>query len=80
MNIFFDTSGFKMKSIHSGELQIVRHASGNAKYIRDKSGLLFTFRKITKYQGQDERYKREVKQLEMLAEFLFSSLNKVEVE
>ena len=69
-----------MKQIHSGELQIIRRANGHAKYIRDKSGMLFTFREITYYTGQDERFKREVQRLEMLAEFLFSSLNKVESE
>ena len=80
MNIFFDTAGFKVESIHRGKLQIVRHANGSAKYIRDESGMLFTFREITKYEGQNDRYCREVQKLEMLAEFLLSSLNNVEVE
>ena len=78
MNIFFDTAGFKALKIHSGDLQIVNHSNGQPNYIRDNSGMLFKFREITRYPGQDERYKDEVKQLEDLAGFLLASLNKVE--
>lgn len=42
--------------------------------IRDWTGLLFSFPGLTKYDGQDERYKRELAQRLLLAKFLLETL------
>ena len=44
--------------------------------IRDKGGFLFTFPKITKYTGQEERYKREIEEQIKLADYLLEALKK----
>ncbi len=55
------------------ELQIIyRHYKPYC--IRDKGGLLFMFKDISKYQEQEERYRAELKQQQQLAEFLLDSL------
>jgi hypothetical protein len=45
-----------------------------ARYVRDRGGMLFEFRRPSRYQGQDDRYKREVEQVNKLALFLLDSL------
>lgn len=42
--------------------------------IRDRCGFLFFFADISKYQGQEERYRQEVEQQYKLADFLLSAL------
>ena len=42
--------------------------------IRDKSGYLFFFSKISKYTNQEERYRREVNEQYALADYLLSAL------
>jgi len=44
--------------------------------IRDSGGLLFSFMPITKYEGQDERYEKEVAELCDLANYLLEALKK----
>jgi len=42
--------------------------------IRDRSGYLLFFREITKYPGQEERYRREASEMESLAGYILDSL------
>ena len=44
--------------------------------IRDENGFLLFFPDITKYQGQEERYRSEVEEQYKLADFLLSALKK----
>ena len=47
----------------------------NAPYgIRDNTGYLFFFRKISKFQNQEERYRKEIQQLFELADDLLKFL------
>lgn len=45
--------------------------------IRDENGYLFFFANITKYHGQEERYREEVVQQYRLADYLLKSLKVV---
>ena len=42
--------------------------------IRDEGGFLFFFVNISKYTGQEERYRKEVEEQYELADYLLSSL------
>lgn len=42
--------------------------------IRNKDGFLFFFVVISKYQGQEERYKEQIEQQVRLADYLLSAL------
>ena len=44
--------------------------------IRDENGFLLFFPDITKYQGQEERYRSEVEEQFRLADFLLNALKK----
>lgn len=61
-------------NITDGKIQIIyKH---NKPYgIRDRSGFLFFFSDISKFNGQEERYRKEVGQQYALADFLLESLN-----
>jgi len=61
------------KKITDGKLQIL-YRYGQPHCIRDRGGLLFSFRKISKYTGQDERYREEIEQSYRLADFLLRKL------
>ncbi len=47
--------------------------------IRNKAGFLFFFTSVTKYTGQDERFTRETKELNDMADYLLESLKNQEV-
>jgi len=55
------------------ELQIIYEHS-KPKGIRDKGGYLFFFPSVSKYQGQEERYRRELEQQFKLADYLLNTL------
>lgn len=59
--------------IINGKLQIIyKH---NKPYgIRDEGGYLFFFSKISKYTGQEERYRQEIEQQYKLADYLLVAL------
>lgn len=42
--------------------------------IRDESGFLFFFVDISKYTGQEERYRQEIQEQYALADFLLAAL------
>lgn len=42
--------------------------------IRDEGGFLLFFPKISKYQGQEERYRKEIEQQFILADYLKEKL------
>jgi len=42
--------------------------------IRDEGGFLFFFSKVSKFNGQEERYRKEVEEQYELADYLLSSL------
>ncbi len=44
--------------------------------IRDISGFLFFFTDVSKFSGQEERYRKEVEQQFRLADFLLGALKK----
>ena len=46
------------------------------KFIRDRSGMLFEFKDITKYDGQTDRYVKELEQQQILAKYLLEQLSK----
>lgn len=46
--------------------------------IRDRGGYLFFFTNISKYQGQEARYRREIEQQHRLANFLLDALREEE--
>lgn len=54
-------------------LQIV-YEHGAPKGIRDSGGYLFFFPRVSKYTGQEERYRLEVAQQLALADYLLGSL------
>ena len=64
-------------SICGNNLEIV-YRGGKPFGIRDNTGFLFFFRELSKYTGQDERYKEEMSQLNDLAGFLLKALEKAE--
>lgn len=47
--------------------------------IRDKGGFLFFFPKPTKYNDQEERYRKECEELFILADFLLKSLQNADL-
>ncbi len=55
------------------ELQII-HKNGQPYGIRDKGGYLLFFPKVTKYDGQEERYVEEIKEVFDLAEKIIKAL------
>lgn len=55
------------------ELQIIK-LSDNCVGIRDRNGFLFFFPDVNRYPGQEERYEREMKEQEDLAEYLLAAL------
>ncbi|MBC8147386.1 MAG: hypothetical protein H8E98_05320 [Bacteroidetes bacterium] len=57
------------------KLQII-YKSNKPYGIRDEGGFLFFFTSISKYQGQEERYRQEVEEQYALADFLLESLKK----
>jgi len=55
------------------ELRIIY--KNNCPYgIRDETGFLFFFSKITKYTNQEERYREEIEDQFKLADYLLQSL------
>lgn len=55
------------------ELQIIY--KNNKPYgLRDKSGFLFFFSNISKYSGQEARYRSEIEEQYALADHLFEAL------
>jgi len=55
------------------ELQIIY--KNNKPYgIRDKGGYLLFFTKITKFDNQEERYRKEIERQFKLADFILNSL------
>lgn len=60
-------------SITDGDLQII-YKNRSPYGIRDSTGLLFFFNHIDKYNGQEERYRRELENQFKLADYLFSAL------
>ena len=61
------------KSICDDNLQVT-YKHGQPEGIRDKSGFLLFFPLIYEYQGQDERYIKEVDKACRLASFLLKQL------
>jgi hypothetical protein len=57
-----------------GKLQILRDNNDKPTAIRDRTGCLLFLHPATKYDDQQERYERECKQAEDLAQFIFSAL------
>jgi hypothetical protein len=58
------------------KLQII-YKYGRPYGIRDSSGFLFFFANISKYSGQEERYREEVEQQYRLADYLLKALTEV---
>lgn len=55
-------------------LEII-HKNGQPYGIRNKGGYLLFFPKITKYNGQEERYVKEIKEVFELADRIIKTLN-----
>ena len=59
----------------AGELQIIyKHNKPHG--IRDKNGYLLFFTRITKYDGQEDRYREEIEEQLQLADYLVEQLSK----
>ncbi len=62
-----------MDELIDGQCKIIYE--NNKPYgIRDKSGFLFFFVKISKYSGQEKRYRQEIEQQFKLADYLLNAL------
>jgi len=61
------------KPITDGKIEII-YKNDLPDGIRDRTGYLFFFTGISRYQDQEERYKREVEQQQRLADFLLMAL------
>lgn len=48
--------------------------------VRDRNGFLFFFAKVSKFPGQEERYRREIAEQYALADYLLKALRRREVE
>ena len=59
------------------ELKIT-YKNGQPDGIRYKGGYLFFFPTVSKYTGQDERYRREIEDRYELADYLLSTLMQIE--
>ena len=57
----------------AGELKIV-YEHGLPYGIRDRNGFLFFFTGVQKFEGQEDRYRREVEHKFRVADFLLHSL------
>jgi hypothetical protein len=55
------------------KLQII-YKNGRPYGIRDESGYLFFFTEVSKFPGQEERYRQEVFEQYALADYLLSAL------
>ena len=58
-----------------GELKLI-DKYGQPEYIRDSRGCLVSFPKITKYEGQEERYLKEIKESYLLANIIIKAIEK----
>lgn len=56
------------------DLRIVYRSSGHPDGIRDRGGFLLFFGGVDKYAGQEERYRRELKERFALADYLLEAL------
>lgn len=56
------------------EVRITHRVDGTPESIRDETGHLFFFRGVYHYEGQDERYDKESKELFQLADDLLAFL------
>lgn len=65
--------------ICEGELKII-YKNNKPCGVRDSSGFLFFFADVSKYQGQEERYRLEVEQQYKLADFLLAALQSYNAE
>ena len=57
----------------NAKLQII-YQHGKPYGIRDRTGYLFFFTKISKYDGQEERYRRSIERQYALADYLLCAL------
>jgi len=57
------------------KLQII-HKHGQPEGIRYEGGYLFFFPSVHKYQGQEDRYRREIQERYELADYLLAQLEK----
>lgn len=77
-NPMLPPDGVVRVTICNDELRIIRkdtiYGTSVPDYIRDRTGCLFFFRKVEKYDGQDERYESECKQMDALASYLLKSM------
>lgn len=60
------------------DIRVIYLPSGNPLGIRNKNGFLCFFPSLTKYSGQEERYRNEVRELHALANFLKGALQERE--
>ncbi len=61
------------------KLQII-YKNNKPHGIRDSTGYLFFFTVISKFTGQEERYRQEIEQQYALADFLLKSLGEARDE
>ena len=59
-----------------GKVQIM-YEHGEASGIRDRTGYLMIFNKVSRYTDQPERYEREIAHKARLVDFLLNALNVV---
>jgi len=70
----------KQDNITSNNLRIIykqgRFGISYPSVIRDSTGLLFEFKRVTHFDGQQPRYEKEIFQQRDLADYLLSCLEK----
>ncbi len=52
----------------------ITYLNGKPRGIRDRGGILFLFPTVSKYIGQEERYRQEIKQQHDLVDYLLKAL------
>jgi len=58
----------------SGSVRVI-YEHGEPHGIRDDSGYICFFNSVTKFPGQDDRYRREIVERQEIADFMCDALN-----
>lgn len=58
----------------------ITYEHGNPYGIRDKTGFLLTFRVAKKFEGQEERYRKDLQDMFDLADYLLKALKDRKLE
>ena len=63
-----------MSKLNTGILRTMPRSNGQVYGIRDDGGFLVVFPEIMKWEGQDERYKKECQEQQCLANVIIAAI------